>query len=391
MGNVLATYPSSSNPDKTYDIIEGADGVTYCNCQGWKMRKTCKHLQDYQAGGGVVKAAPALPVTPKKVKAASASVPWGLAQVTPEVFESDEFQSLQWYQGCAGELESENPGDIVGQLVEAQKSGHYVAEPKLDGIWIASFAGRTNTRFWSRNSKEKAYGLSAHLLPAGTILIGELGYGSEHALKRRAAYGHDFMDVFGILMVNYKSVMHMNEVERREELETFFAKLPPATRDLFLLVPQYKDFVKQFELEHEGLVLKLVKNGGEPYTGKKTKVNHWIKAKKWFETDMVLIDVLISKAESKVAEPMAEAVICGMYVGGKLKPLTKVGQMTDYWSKQFAQNFKKYKGTVMKIAHYCQFASGALRHPSMLDMRDDKEAQECVFVPKSATKADDSE
>lgn len=386
MGNVLATYPSSSNPSKSYDIIEGADGVTYCNCQGWKMRKTCKHLQDYQAGGGVIKAAPAQPKPQKKAKAGAAVVPWGLAQVTPEVFESDEFQSLQWYQGCGSELESETPGDIVGQLTEAQNSGHYVAEPKLDGIWIASFGGRKSTRFWSRNSKEKAYGLSSHLLPAGTILMGELGYGSEHALQRRAAYGHDFMDVFGILMINYKSVMHMDEVTRRIELERFFAKLPAETRKLFLLVPQYKDFVKQFDLEHEGLVLKLIKNGGHPYTGQKTKVAHWIKAKKWFETDMVLIDVLISQAESKVAEPMAEAVICGMYVDGKLKPLTKVGQMTDYWSKQFAQNFKKYKGSVMKIAHYCQFASGALRHPSMLDMREDKEARECVFVPKTAKK-----
>lgn len=315
-------------------------------------------------------------------------MPWGLAQVTPEVFEFDEFQSMAWYQGCAGEIESENDGDMRRQLDDYEKSGDYVADPKLDGIWIAAFCGRTSNRFWSRNAKEKAYGLSTHAMPAGTLLIGELGYGSEHALQRRAAYGHDFMDVFGILMVNYKSVMHMDELERREELEKFFSKLPAKTRELFLLTPQYrKGFVSEYARQHEGLVLKLAR--GKSYTGQKTKVDHWIKAKKWFEADMVLMDVIISKAESKVSEPMAEAVVCGMYVDGKLKKLTKVGQMTDYWSKQFAQNFGAYKGKVMKIAHYLQFASGALRHPSMLDMRDDKLPTECIFVPKASAQSED--
>ena len=47
MSEVLATNPSSSNPSKVYNIIKGGDGVIYCDCPGWKMRKTCKHLDDY--------------------------------------------------------------------------------------------------------------------------------------------------------------------------------------------------------------------------------------------------------------------------------------------------------------------------------------------------------
>ena len=49
MGEVLATNPSSSNPAKSYSIIKGADGVIYCDCPGWKMRKTCKHLEEFNS------------------------------------------------------------------------------------------------------------------------------------------------------------------------------------------------------------------------------------------------------------------------------------------------------------------------------------------------------
>lgn len=48
MGRILDTVPSSSNPGKTYDIIEGKDGVIYCSCTAWKMRKTCKHLKMWE-------------------------------------------------------------------------------------------------------------------------------------------------------------------------------------------------------------------------------------------------------------------------------------------------------------------------------------------------------
>ncbi len=47
MGRILDTIPSSSNPGKTYDIIEGKDGVIYCTCTAWKMRKNCKHLKEW--------------------------------------------------------------------------------------------------------------------------------------------------------------------------------------------------------------------------------------------------------------------------------------------------------------------------------------------------------
>lgn len=45
---VLAEYPSSKNPNVVYAILLGRDGVVYCECIGWKIRKDCKHLRNFE-------------------------------------------------------------------------------------------------------------------------------------------------------------------------------------------------------------------------------------------------------------------------------------------------------------------------------------------------------
>lgn len=46
MSKILATYPSKSSL-RTYDIIRGSDGVTYCQCWQWKLNRTCSHLKSF--------------------------------------------------------------------------------------------------------------------------------------------------------------------------------------------------------------------------------------------------------------------------------------------------------------------------------------------------------
>jgi len=45
------TFPSGSNPSKTYETLQMVDGSTSCNCMGWCRRvaadgsRTCKHTR----------------------------------------------------------------------------------------------------------------------------------------------------------------------------------------------------------------------------------------------------------------------------------------------------------------------------------------------------------
>jgi len=47
---ILAINTSKSNPAKQHRIIEGRDGVIYCECMGWKMHRDCRHLREFHAG-----------------------------------------------------------------------------------------------------------------------------------------------------------------------------------------------------------------------------------------------------------------------------------------------------------------------------------------------------
>jgi hypothetical protein len=50
---VLAVWPSSSDPCKSYEIRMGKDGNVYCTCAAWRFQRkpvtarTCKHLQAF--------------------------------------------------------------------------------------------------------------------------------------------------------------------------------------------------------------------------------------------------------------------------------------------------------------------------------------------------------
>lgn len=392
MGDVLKTNTSSSNPNNKYYIMRGSDQVVYCTCPGWRNTKNCRHLKEYHAETGSTPVAPALMgVNVKKEKKSAGNNTVEIAavirssgpmlteaKVDPSVFNSDSFQEQSWYQGCGTEIKVTKPEEIMNELDQLEATKEWYAEPKLDGIFISVFSDGKRNRFWSRNSLEKQYGLASMPLPAGTLLIGELGAGSEEALERRAQLGHDFVDVHGILTIGYKPNLHLGEKERRDMLEDFHSCLSKDLQEHFLLVPRWSNkFRSRYEAEHEGLVLK--HRDGGVYIGRGTKPSHWKKAKKWQEYDMVIMDIRISDAETKKSEPMTKDLLMGQYVNGVLKGLSWVGSMTQEWSKEFAQNFNAYKGRVMKVKANCQFKSGALRHASMIDLRDDKDAKDCVF------------
>jgi ATP-dependent DNA ligase len=312
----------------------------------------------------------------------------GLDLIDVGTFASDDFQSQRWYQGCGTVVESDKPTELANRVHELEKTGEWYAEPKADGINISVFSDGKRNRFWSRNSLEKEYGLVDMPLPAGTLLIGELGAGSEYALERRAKLGHDFVDVHGILVVNYKPILHLNEIERRDALEEFYSGLDKNLCKHFMLMSRWTDkFSERITKEHEGLVLKRKDSG--PYIGRGAKPSYWMKAKKWFESDMVVMEIRLSNAKTKTTVPMVKDLTCGQYVDGVLKPLTSVGGgITDAMSREIAANFEQYRGKVVKLYHNGQFKSGALRHAGIIGFRDDKDPEDCTFDPNSLGEVD---
>ena len=52
---VLKTYASKTS-SVSYEVRKGKDGKVFCTCPGWKFSleaKTCKHLREFEGGGGV--------------------------------------------------------------------------------------------------------------------------------------------------------------------------------------------------------------------------------------------------------------------------------------------------------------------------------------------------
>jgi len=290
--------------------------------------------------------------------------------------------TAKWYQGCGSVIEGEEHEKIAA-LQEMEQSGDYYAQPKCDGIWAAAFGENDGTRAFSRNCQEK----EGHGLPYvgdGNCIVGELGYGSQESVARRAKLGHSFMDVFDVLWLDGKYVGDLDERKRRSLLKGWWYRLPKDMRKHFILLPVWKnDFVRRYQDQHEGLVLKRC-NLGAYHPG--TKHKEWIKFKKEQDYDVVIMDWTLSTATTKIAEPMAKNVVIGQYVDGRLKTMGKVGSLSHKLSREIALDFDSFDGKVIVVRAYCRFESGSLRHPKLAPFvgdypfRTDKDAEDCVWI-----------
>jgi len=278
-----------------------------------------------------------------------------------------------FYMGCGGQIG-------VTDLPEYELSGEYYAEPKHDGIWGSCVVGVELMEFFSRNDKRKI--MEMPQLPSGAILIGELGYGSQVAVKRVAEYGHAFMDVHDCICLEDEFVNELDMEDRRELLEMYFNQLSPMHKEYFRLTPRWdKDFLKHYAEAHEGLVLKRKGGGTQFLFG---DADHWIKVKKVLHVDTVVMGYDISDAPT--IEGLASAIHCGVYKDGVLTHITSMGALELDVRKDIVENPEKYVGQVAELECYKIFDSGALRHPSLSRFRDDKPSNQCTWDKLMALK-----
>ena len=203
-------------------------------------------------------------------------------------------------------------------LKKYEKTGQYIAEPKLDGIWVSihTDADGVITQFTSRHGKIKTSKgfnkfLGRHTQLQNTVLVGEV------ITKKGELHIFDVPKLLGRDVSSY-------DFERRRGI---LEKLNIYTGGISL-VPQYKNsFVEHFNLiiseGGEGLVIKKIGKGTAYKAG--TKTHEWSKIKKTLTMDYVIMGYDISS--SKSYSGMIKAIQLGIYKNGKLEKVGKVGSM----------------------------------------------------------------
>lgn len=306
-----------------------------------------------------------------------------MRQISKAEFKDPNLRYREWYQGCGGKVVATAAQSVESQLAGLEATGEWIAEPKRDGIWAVAFFDDTGVQFFSRTCERKPYSLDKLIVPDlfGCALVGELGFGSQESLRRRAELGADFFDVYDLLAVDYRVVTYENDGARRHLLEGVMARSVPPQ---LLPIPQYaSNFVAEYAKQPEGLIIKPREEGFAYQPGRKVK--HWVKVKKDHTVDMVVMGYEVSTAETKAGKGMVEHIICGMFVDAELVPLVKVGGMPHEMQVDIVANWSKYAGRVVELKHFGQFKSGSLRHPSVVRMREDKRADACIFDPDSVS------
>jgi len=337
---------------------------------------------------------------------------------------SNELLQKDWYQGCDGAVEFELHRE---ELLRREQNGEWYAEPKMDGIWVVVFWTDRGARVFSRNGKEKASLNKAYStlpVPPGTAIVGEAPYGSQEGARRRAQVGHEFLDAFDLLFDQGHWVGDRSALERKRYLEALVKDLDRGMRasELIRVLPTIqRGMWEAYQREPEGLVLKpsrfAVSRGLDPYCPG-TRNPEWVKFKKKFTYDMVVMGVVQSTALTKAGREMAQCVVCGQFVKGissgdawlkyrefgvaqwwpegpltsgdlVLVPLARPGAMSHVWSRALYSDIQNFLGKVVIVSGYKQFESGAIRHPSLGDaegrvLRTDKVSLSCVFRPEEA-------
>lgn len=275
-----------------------------------------------------------------------------------------------YYKVCGGIILGTEE-EKIEKLRLLEKSKEWVAESKNDGIWFVLIGENNKTIGFTRRGNEKEHGLPH--IGNGNIIIGELSESTEKAIERKAIVGHNFIDVFDIIMYKGRNIKDLNLMERKSILKQWYNELPKEHLTYFNYVVSHENnFDKLYAKEDEGIVLKQ-KNGIYNSYGW-----DWIKVKKEQTWDMVILNYVLSTAESKSYAPIAKSLILGQYSHNKLIPMTKVPISVDI-GLDVVQNFDKYKYQIVEIKGFSRTKKGSVRSPVFVRFRDDKNIKDCVF------------
>ena len=337
---VLATYPSSSGNGE-YHIIAAAAGP-YCDCMGWKTSKaspkTCKHLRDYAARGAQTTVAPPVTVKPRSDKA-----PAGML-----AYDATKAPRVPW-------------GDPA-----------WVADVKLDGERkLAVFAENDCPTFYSRSGLSYQYPWASDMvLPSGTILDGELVEAGGVSVWGGGGRKQDEYRVFDVLQVGDTDLRGRSWTDRRAVLDML---VPAMDHPRVKLVPVLgvPDEAAANEVMAQGFEGVMLKRRDSTYQGARSW--DWLKVK-WTST----WDVIVTDMDGEPGVTGDFNLRYGWVSNGKLIVSGSLGVLGS------AKDLYSYIGKVVEVKGWAfNPQTGAIRHPQMVRVRDDKSPADCRLEEQS--------
>jgi len=278
---------------------------------------------------------------------------------------------------------------ISGNVFDLCKTQNNVVEAKVDGV-RAMIGNLNGQRFMhSRNKVNGVYVNYADVfdyiqVPDGIVVDGELAYpgksskdvmrvfGSspEQAKKKLLTLGKPTYYIFDALCHNNLDMRGHSQLTRRltaeliaANMNSYFVTVAPVLAQSCSSFALDSLLAQSKQLGYEGLVIK---DRTKSYDG-----STWGKVKGSYTYDFVIVGFEDSKSP-KYQDKGIAALRLGLYnKDGKLVFVTKCSGLTDIERFAFYQNKTEYIGKVVEVSAERMFETGALRHPSYLNLRPD--------------------
>ncbi|GEM_PF-1243365 len=285
-------------------------------------------------------------------------------------------------------------------LKQLMNDDNFIAQEKLDGMRAIVHITPSGLRIFSRSAGvadptkplEKTSALphlaglkSSEMI--GTILDCEiLARGMDSAQLSGNIHKKDVSDnqtvklfVFDILNIKGTDLTNRTLLQRLSWIETVKKQISSPFISFLPWASHTKD-------KHD-LYQRIIKDGGEgvvlknlyaTYIQGARPSDNWYKAKKSATFDCVITG--FTKGKGKYNDRIG-AIVFSQYVdtpqGWKLKELGQASGMTDPQREEFSSNPRRYIGKVVTIKGMERLRSGAIRHPQFVEVRTDKNPDQC--------------
>jgi len=269
-------------------------------------------------------------------------------------------------------------------------------QEKLDG-WSGVVCRANGDCFWDNGWKQyKALQdmlpIFKEFMPPYSILVGEVGYGTEYETMLALKNGFNRFIAYDVLMWDNEKMFDWTNLRRWSFLRSayfnskFLQEEPPRIDLAQTYILQESPYNNQdtawnmfFDIYNkggEGLVLKECDGLYIP----KGNSDSMYKIKKFVTKDYVCLGFTKSVAQTYVEQGMdVSSMECGLFIDGKLRVITQTAGFNFEWRKKFSEHPEQYIGRVVELGGFEVFKTGAMRHSSFLRFREDVPIESCTL------------